>query len=205
MSTTTRGLSTGQNPSWSLNFWNQVHRYRRLVQRHWWVLVFTLSVTLFFGAYYQISRPPTFLSAASMYQDVENRQVGIGGQTGDANPTAQVDNFLDQQLDIIKGNLIASHATEQVHARYPSQPPSPVRLAGSTSNGIMLLSAMGSDPLYTPAISTGGDPELPRIARRGPGHLQRRLAGNHPQRGDSQGATGHRRRRSGDQRVSTRA
>ncbi len=149
MSATARGLSTGQNPSWSLTFWNQVHRYRRLVQKHWWVLVLALSITLFLGAYYQISRPPTFLSTASMYNDVENRQVGIGSQGGDANPTAQVDGFLDQQLDIVKGNLIAHRADEQVRAKYPNEVPSPVRLMGSTSNAIILLTATGSDPLYT--------------------------------------------------------
>ena len=84
-----------------------------------------------------------------MYNDVENRKVGIGSQAGDANPTAQVDGFLDQQMDIIKGNLIATRAADQLHARYPGQASSPVRLMGSTSNGIMLLNATGTNPLYT--------------------------------------------------------
>ena len=149
MSATPRGLSTGQNPSWSLTFWNQVHRYRRLVQKHWWVLVLTLSITLFLGAYYQISRPPTFLSTASMYQDVENRQVGIGSQGSDANPAAVVEGFLDQQNDILKGPMIAHRADEQVRAKYPNEVPSSVRLTASTSNSIILLNATGSDPLYT--------------------------------------------------------
>ncbi len=149
MSATSRGLSTGQNPSWSLTFWNQVHRYRRLVQKYWWVLVFTLSITLFMGAFYQISRPPTFLSTAALYNDLENRSVAIGGQ-GDANNAAGQDNYLDTQIAIITERpAIRERAEQQLQAKYPNQPVAPVTLSAKSGNSIMTLSAMGSNPLYT--------------------------------------------------------
>ena len=149
MSSPTRGLSTGQNPSWSLAFWNQVHRYRRLVQKYWWVLVFTVSITLFMGAYYQISRPPTFLSTAALYNDLENRQVAIGNQ-GDSNAAAASENYLDLQIQIITGQAVIKNLAEkQLLAKYPNEPVAPVTLSAKSSNSIVALSAMGSNPLYT--------------------------------------------------------
>ncbi len=149
MTAPTRGLSTGQNPSWSLTFWNQVHRYRRLVQKYWWVLTFTLSICLFAGAYYQISRPPTFVSTASMYNDVENRGVTIGSQA-DSNNATQADGFMDTQIDILtKQSIIKSRAVAQLLAKYPDQLASPVNLTAAASNSILTLNATGTNPLYT--------------------------------------------------------
>ena len=149
MSAPTRGLSTGQNPSWSLTFWNQVHRYRRLMQKYWWVLMFTLSICLFAGAYYQISRPPAFVSTASMYNDMENRGVTIGGQ-GDSGAATQSDNYMDTQIEILtKQSIIKARAAAQLQAKYPDQFASPVDLKATASNSILVLTATGTNPVYT--------------------------------------------------------
>ena len=149
MTAPTRGLSTGQNPSWSLTFWNQVHRYRRLVQKYWWVLMFTLSICLFAGAYYQISRPPTFVSTASMYNDVENRGVTIGSQADSGNANL-ADGFMETQIDMITSQtIIKSRAAAQLLAKYPDQLASPVNLTATQSNSILTLKATGTNPLYT--------------------------------------------------------
>ncbi len=149
MSAPTRGLSTGQNPSWSLTFWNQVHRYRRLMQKYWWVLMLTLSICLFAGAYYQISRPPTFVSTASMYNDMENRGVTIGGQ-GDSGAATQSDNYMETQIEILtKQSIIKARAAAQLQAKYPDQFASPVDLKATASNSILVLTATGTNPVYT--------------------------------------------------------
>ncbi len=148
MNASPRGLSTGQNPSWSLAFWNKVHRYRQLMLKYWWVLLFTLSIMLFLGAYYQISRPPTFLSTATLYYDVESRQVAIGGQA-DANPNAMVEGFLDREADIIVAPVTKELAAKQLLARYPGQEAAPVNLAAKSNNSLLTLSATGPNPLYT--------------------------------------------------------
>ena len=148
MSPSPRGLNTGQNPSWAQNFWNKVHRYRQLMRKNWWVLLFTLSVMLFLGAYYQISRPPTFLSTATLYNDVETRQVTVGSPT-DAGPVP-ADGILDREATVIATlPLIRDLAVKQLQARYPNQPAAPVNLTAKADTSLLMLTAMGSDPLYT--------------------------------------------------------
>ena len=60
------GLNTGNNPSWSLTLWNKVHRYRCLLFKYWWVVLLTVSLALCVTAYFQMNKPPTFVSSAKL-------------------------------------------------------------------------------------------------------------------------------------------
>ena len=149
MSNPTRGLSSGQNPSWSLAFWNRVHRYRVLVQKFWWVLVLTLSICLFAAAWHQINRPLTYLSTASMTVDLEHTGPRLGGdQAGSVG--ADSDDYMAKQIPFfVKGHVIQQMAAETLQAKYPDMLASPVSLGATHDNGILSLTATGSNPEYT--------------------------------------------------------
>ena len=149
MSAPTRGLSSGQNPSWSLAFWNRVHRYRVLVQKFWWVLVFTLSVCLFAAALHQINRPVTYLSAASLTADLEHKGPSVGGDQGGVVPQ-DADDYMAKLVPVItKGRQVQEMAVESLQAKYPNLLASPVSLNATHDNGIMSLTATGSNAEYT--------------------------------------------------------
>ena len=149
MSAPTRGLSSGQNPSWSLAFWNRVHRYRVLVQKFWWVLVFTLSVCLFAAAWHQINRPVTYLSSASLTADLEHRGPSVGGDQGGVVPQ-DADDYMARLVPVItKGRQVQEMAVDSLQAKYPNLLASPVSLSATHDNGIMSLAATGTNAEYT--------------------------------------------------------
>ena len=149
MSASPRGLSSGQNPSWSLAFWNRVHRYRVLVQKFWWVLVLTLSICLFAAAWHQINRPVTYLSAASLTADLEHTGPHVGDQQGGVVPQDS-DDYMAKLVPVItKGRQIQQMATDSLQAKYPNLLASPVSLNATHDNGIMALTATGGNAEYT--------------------------------------------------------
>ena len=149
MNASPRGLSSGQNPSWSLAFWNRVHRYRVLVQKFWWVLVLTLSICLFAAAWHQINRPVTYLSAASLTADLEHTGPHVGDQQGGVVPQ-DADDYMAKLVPVItKGKQIQQMAVESLQAKYPNLLASPVSLSAAHDNGILSLTATGTNAEYT--------------------------------------------------------
>ena len=149
MSAPTRGLSSGQNPSWSLAFWNRVHRYRVLVQKFWWVLALTLSISLFAASWYQINRPLSYLSTASLTVDLEHKGPSVGGDQGGVVPQ-DADDYMARLVPVItKGRQIQEMAVTSLQAKYPDMLASPVSLTATHSDGILNLMATGRDPKYT--------------------------------------------------------
>ena len=70
-----QGLTSDKNPMWSVMFWNRVHRYRCLVTKYWWLLVLTLSATIFAAVLFLMYQPVRFGSVAQTRVDVGKRQV----------------------------------------------------------------------------------------------------------------------------------
>ena len=147
MNPPTRGLSSGQNPSWSLTFWNRVHRYRVLVRKYWWVLALTVSLCLFAAAWYQMNRPMTYLSTASLTIDTERSSVSLGGEQGGA-PMGPED-MMAYQIPVIKGREVQQMASDALRAKYPDLLASPVSLTVARDNAILNLIATGSNAEYT--------------------------------------------------------
>lgn len=150
MSNPTRGLSSGQNPSWSLAFWNRVHRYRVLVQKFWWVLVLTLSVALFAAAWHQINKPVSYMATASLTADAEHPQVSVGGGDQGGNVAADPDDIVARQVPVLtKGRQIQQMAVEALRAKYPDMLAAPVNITASHSDGILSVAAIGTNREYT--------------------------------------------------------
>ena len=93
------GLSTGSNPSWSLTIWNKVHRYRCLLTKYWWVMLLTVSFALCVTAYFQMNKPPTFVSTAKLSINLENRPVLTGDTAGGV--SQDLDSLMATQITII--------------------------------------------------------------------------------------------------------
>ncbi len=142
------GLNTGNNPSWSLTLWNKVHRYRCLLFKYWWVVLLTVSLALCVTAYFQMNKPPTFVSSAKLSVNLENRPVVIGDQGG-ALPQ-DPETMLQGQAEIIKTvNAVHRNAEDILQANYPGMTGAPVALDFTPRNAIMTVNASGPNALYT--------------------------------------------------------
>ena len=142
------GLNTGNNPSWSLTLWNKVHRYRCLLFKYWWVVLLTVSLALCVTAYFQMNKPPTFVSSAKLSVNLENRPVVIGDQGG-ALPQ-DPETMLQGQAEIIKTvNAVHRNADDILQANYPGMTGAPVALDFTPRNAIMTVNASGPNALYT--------------------------------------------------------
>ena len=142
------GLNTGSNPSWSLALWNKVHRYRCLLFKYWWVVLLTVSLALCVTAYFQMNKPPMYISAAKLSVNLENRPVVIGDQ---GNALAQdPETMLGGQAEIIKTvNAVRHNADDILQANYPGMTGAPVALDFTPRNAIMTVTASGSNAVYT--------------------------------------------------------
>ncbi len=142
------GLNTGSNPSWSLTLWNKVHRYRCLFFKYWWVVLLTVSLALCVTAYFQMNKPPMYVSAAKLSVNLENRPVVIGDQGG-ALPQ-DPETMLQGQAEIIKTvNAVHRNADDILQANYPGMTGAPVTLDFTPRNAIMTVTASGPNSLYT--------------------------------------------------------
>ncbi len=142
------GLATGSNPSWSLNIWNKVHRYRCLFFKYWWVVLLTVSLALCVTAYFQMNKPTTYNSAAKLGINLENRPVITGDQGGGIAQDPEL--LLQTQVEIItKVSDVRRNADDILQANYPGQTGAPVALDFSPRNTILTVTAAGPNALYT--------------------------------------------------------
>ncbi len=142
------GLSAGSNPTLSLSLWNKVHRYRCLLRKYWWVVVFTLSFALCVTAYFQMNKPPTFASTAKLSINSENRLAVVGDQSAGTgqDPEAMlgtVKQFIETSSDVHR------NAADILAAKFPDMRSSPVTLEYAPKNTILTITATGTDPRYT--------------------------------------------------------
>ena len=142
------GLATGSNPSWSLSLWNKVHRYRCLFFKYWWVVLLTVSTALFVTAYFQMNKPPTYLSSAKLSLNLENRPVVTGDQS--AALAQDPETLLGTQSTIIQTSSEVRRLTGDIlQANYPGLTGSPVALDFVARNTILNVTASGPDAVYT--------------------------------------------------------
>ena len=142
------GLAAGSNPSWSLSIWNKVHRYRCLLAKYWWVVLLTLSIALCVTAYFQMNKPPTFVSTAKLSVNLENRPVVVGDQGGGL--SQDLESMMATQIDILtKSNDVRRNALDILQASFPEMPASSASIEASARNTILIVTATGSNALYT--------------------------------------------------------
>jgi uncharacterized protein involved in exopolysaccharide biosynthesis len=104
MASPDRGLTPGKTPSSALPFWNRMHRYRCMLMKYWWILALTLSLAICAAAAYEMTRPPLFMSVATLTVNMESQPTAIGNQSSGS----QFD--LDQFV-AVDGGEIASPAS----------------------------------------------------------------------------------------------
>ncbi len=150
--TPAQGLAAGKNPSWTLSFWNRVHRYRCLLTKFWWVMVFVLSASVCLAAWIVATRPSTYLSNASLI--VENKNLSVENSTGQNSAfNLALDDYMHQQIDILKGRNVQARATDHLLAQYPDVGKQIARddisVDYTPRNSILVLNATGRNPLNT--------------------------------------------------------
>ena len=130
--------------------WSRFHRYRSLVTQYWWLLVLTLSVALFAGAWLAMTRPVRYMSTAQTGVDLENAKSIAVGPTGNLTFGPQtLDTFMDTQRDIILDKAVTKMAADDLQARYPDMPPSETQLNVIPRGPKFDFIATGGNPLYT--------------------------------------------------------
>ena len=150
MSTSIPGLSSHKNPMWSVTFWNRVHRYRCLIKKYWWLLVLTLSVSVFAAAWFQMSQSVRFASVAQTRVDLENiKPLTFGMQGNSAFGQQALDDFMATERKLIQGTTIPQMAAVKLQTRYPDMPRADAKLDVVIDGPIFTFTATGTNPLYT--------------------------------------------------------
>ena len=147
-----QGLAAGSNPSWSLNFWNRVHRYRCLFMKFWWVMVFVLSVCLCIAAWSLATKAPVYVSTASLI--VENKTIVMdSGHPQDTTYSQALEDMIKTQIQIFQGPSVRARAVDRLMAQYPDEGAAiardDIKVDFTNQNSILVISASGKNPLNT--------------------------------------------------------
>ncbi len=126
-----------------------MHRYRCLLFKYWWVVALTLSLAVCLAAAYEMTRPPTYMSSATLSVDVESRALSVGGEQGSAAFTQQVEDFVASETVLMKDRSVLQLADEQLQAKHPGEKSSPVELEFTPRNNLLTIEATGTDPVHT--------------------------------------------------------
>ncbi len=126
-----------------------MHRYRCLVRKFWWVLALTLSLCLFAASWYQINRPLTYLSDASVTIDMDQNTVRVGDGQNGGSTNLGPDDYMNLEMPKISSGLVRQMALTALQAKYPDMLASPVKLIVTRDNAIVTLMAKGTNAEYT--------------------------------------------------------
>ena len=144
-----QGSSSSQNPPGAATFWNRLHRYRTLVTKYWWLLVLTLSISIFVAAYAQMTRPLAFLSVGQTKVDLDNKYYSFG-QTANASFGQQsLDDFMETEKNAIMDQEVTKMAADNLQVMYPEMPASSAKLDVAARGPTFIFTATGPNPVYT--------------------------------------------------------
>jgi len=128
-------------------FFNQLHLYKRLLLRYWWILL--LAIGLSEGIQWTMLRhvPPAFVSVGKM---IVNVKLSI--------PNANVYSeelvyFFGTQVALMQSDSVINRVNLQLQSTHPELHPEPVSIDVTLSpkTSIFNLRAVGRDPKYTQA------------------------------------------------------
>ena len=143
------GIAPGRNPIWALTFLSQIHRYRTLLAKFWWIMLLTVSLAVCAAAWLQIQKPPTYVSSGTFSVNVDNPTLTVG-QTGTSSYSQGLDDMLANQILVLKtSNQIRQMTADNLLARYPDMPPAPVSVSYLPQSSFLTISAAGTNPVYT--------------------------------------------------------
>ena len=146
-----QGIAPGKNPIWALAFLGQIHRYRTLFSKFWWVVLLTVSLAVCAAAWYQIQKPPAYMSSGTFSINVESPTLNVApGATGASAYSLGIDDTLSVQVFALKNSpTIRQLTADNLLARYPDMPPSPVNVTYLPQSTFLTISASGPNPVYT--------------------------------------------------------
>ena len=142
-----QGLAAGTNPSWTLAFWNRVHRYRCLLVKFWWIAAFLLSACLCVAAYSLATTQAAYRSTASLI--IEPKKFVV--KTGDNNTEASGEGDVANQIIIMKSGAVGQRTDKQLLTEFPDVGSKilrdGVRVDYTAQNTIIFLNATASSAL----------------------------------------------------------
>src|SRR5208282_4658636 len=131
--------------AWRARFFSQLHRYRNLLRRRWWVLVVCAGLALAGMAAYARYAPLKYVSQGEMIVSIK-----LNIQQGQLY-TEELGNFLGTQAALMQGSEVQQRARDRVASQNPNLAACPVLLNVNVlpRTTIFVLLATGVDPEYT--------------------------------------------------------
>ena len=126
-----------------------MHRYRCLLAKYWWIVALTLSLAICAAAAFEMTRPATYISTATLTVNVEGRPAGMGGEEGNGHYNQGLEGFVASQIAIMTGTAPAQLADQQLQAQHPGETGPPVAVDVVALNNLMTVNAVGRDPVHT--------------------------------------------------------
>src|SRR5689334_22131759 len=105
--------SAQNRPTRAARFYNHVHRYKKLLQRRWWVVPLLMGIGLAVQAYRIYTAPPAFTSVGKMIVSMK-----VQTKMGSAYSEPPID-FLGTQVALMKSSTVRERAAERVAAANP--------------------------------------------------------------------------------------
>jgi capsular exopolysaccharide synthesis family protein len=136
-----------KRPAFATIFFDRLHRYKKLVLRHWWIIL--VAIILGVGTQWLLLRrqAPSFASDGRMIVNVKISIPNGNIYSEDAG------NFFGTQVALMLSDSVVGRVKQRLAAAEPGLPQGPVdinvTLAPKTS--IFNLRAVGPDPKYTQA------------------------------------------------------
>jgi len=134
-----------QDPgTWWYVLHTKIYRYRALLRKYWWLVLFTTCAGLAVSAWQVASRQVEYVSTGRMMVSGK-----INLQEG-ATYAEEMNFFMNTQRELMQDEAVRQRAEERVRVTSPTTPMGPVALAvaplGQTS--IFILTATGGEPEY---------------------------------------------------------
>ena len=125
-------------------FMSRLHRYKLLVKKFWWVLLFCVAVGVAFQAYRIAHESPVYVSTARL---MINSKISI---TDNSVNTTDVGSYMETQIALMTSQKVYSSAINALKAKNPSFVESDVRLEIHPQGGtpILIIRATSSDPQF---------------------------------------------------------
>lgn len=141
-------LELEESPKPPPSFTVRWHRFRRVLQTRWWVLVLAVGIAMLLAGWYNVSQPVRFCSVGRM---MVSGQIALPGT---AMYSEDGQNFYGTQISLMESQMVRTAAEARVRAVRPELAPCPVSISVSQlpRASIFVLQAVGDQPDYTEAL-----------------------------------------------------
>jgi succinoglycan biosynthesis transport protein ExoP len=124
-----------------------MHRYRCMLMKYWWILALTLSLAICAAAAYEMTRPPLFMSVATLTVNMESQPTAIGNQSSGSQ--FDLDQFVASNMMVMQNSSVVQLTEEKLQAQHPGENGPPVNMEIVPRNNLFTLTATGTDPVHT--------------------------------------------------------